>query len=87
MKTPTAKTVAILGTRYGNLAIEQQMLGPLGVQLVESPGQSEVEIVRAAAGAHVIVCGGAPKITAAVIRQQWHRKQRCLLLKDTSLPP
>ena len=69
MKTPTAKTVAILGTRYGNLAIEEQMLGPLGVQLVESPGQSEVEIVRAAAGAHVIVCGGAPKITAAVIRE------------------
>jgi D-3-phosphoglycerate dehydrogenase len=69
VKTTAAKTVAILGTRYGNLAIEQQMLGPLGVQLVESPGQSEAEIVRAAATAHVIVCGGAPKVTAAVIRQ------------------
>jgi D-3-phosphoglycerate dehydrogenase len=69
VETPTAKTVAILGTRYGNLAIEERMLRPLGVQLVESPGQSEAEIVRAAAGAQVIVCGGAPKITAAVIRQ------------------
>lgn len=45
------------------------MLRPFGVQLVESPGQSEAEIVRAAAGAHVIVCGGAPKISAAVICQ------------------
>lgn len=69
MKTTTAKTVAILGTRYGNLAIEQQMLRPFGVELVESPGQSETEILRAATGAHIIVCGGAPKITAAVIRQ------------------
>jgi D-3-phosphoglycerate dehydrogenase len=65
----TAKTVAILGTRYANLAIEQQRLGALGVRLVESPAQSEAEIVRAAAGAHVIVCGGAPKITSAVLRQ------------------
>jgi D-3-phosphoglycerate dehydrogenase len=69
VKTPTAKTVAIVGTRYGNLAIEERLLRPLGVQLVESPGQNEAEIVRAAAGVHVIVCGGAPKITAAVIRQ------------------
>jgi len=69
VKTTAAKTVAILGTRYNNLATEKQMLGPLGVQLVESPGQSEAEIVRAAAGAQVILCGGAPKITAAVIRR------------------
>jgi len=69
VKTTAAKTVAILGTRYGNLAIEQQMLGPLGVQLVESPGQSEAEIVGAAARAQVILCGGAPKISSAVIRQ------------------
>ena len=69
MKTTTVKTVAILGTRYGNLAIEEQMLRPLGVQLVESAGQNEAEIVRAAAAAQVIVCGGAPKVTAAVIRQ------------------
>jgi D-3-phosphoglycerate dehydrogenase len=69
VKTTAVKTVAILGTRYGNLAIEQRMLRPLGVKLVESPGQDEAEIVRAAAAAQVIVCGGAPKITAAVIRQ------------------
>lgn len=36
---------------------------------MQSPGQSEAEILRAAAGARIIVCGGAPKITAAVIRQ------------------
>ena len=61
--------MAILGTRYGNLAIEQRMLRPLGVKLVESAGQDDAEIVRAAAAAQVIMCGGAPKITAAVIRQ------------------
>lgn len=69
MKTTAVKKVAILGTRYGDLAIERRMLGPLGVQLAEAPGQSEIEIVTAAAGAQVILCGGAPKITAAVIRQ------------------
>jgi D-3-phosphoglycerate dehydrogenase len=69
VKTTTAKTVAILGTRYIDLAIEERTLRPLGVQLVESPGQSEEEIVRAAAAAQVIVCGGAPKITAGVIPQ------------------
>lgn len=73
MKT-TAKSVAILGTRYGNLDVEEQMLRPFGVRLVASPGQDEAEIVRAAAAARVIICGGAPKITAAVVHQLPHLK-------------
>ncbi len=50
------------------------MLGPLGVQVVKSPGQSEIEILNTAAGADVILCGGGPKITVAVIRQLPHLK-------------
>ena len=45
------------------------MLDPLGVDLFESRGATEDEIVGAAAEAQVILCGGAPKISAAVIRR------------------
>jgi D-3-phosphoglycerate dehydrogenase len=69
VKTPTAKKVAILGARFGSLAIEEQMLGPLGVALDNANGENDAEIVEAATDAQVILCGGAPKITAAVIRQ------------------
>jgi D-3-phosphoglycerate dehydrogenase / 2-oxoglutarate reductase len=63
------KKVAVLGARYGDLAVEQRMLRPLGVDLSESRGATEDEIVAASAGAQVILCGGAPKISAAVIRR------------------
>jgi D-3-phosphoglycerate dehydrogenase len=67
VKTKPIRRVAILGTRYGDLALEERILGRAGIALVESPGQSEAEIVTTAAQAQVIVCGGVPKITAAVI--------------------
>ncbi len=37
--------VAVLGARYGDLAIERGMLDPLGVDLFESRGATEDEIV------------------------------------------
>jgi D-3-phosphoglycerate dehydrogenase / 2-oxoglutarate reductase len=58
--------VAVLGARYGNLDIERRLLGRC--QLVEGKGISEEEIVAIAQGAQVILCGGAPKISASVIR-------------------
>jgi D-3-phosphoglycerate dehydrogenase len=72
VKTKTVRRVAILGTRYGNLALEERILGGAGIALTEAPGQSEAEIVTTASEAQVIVCGGAPKITAAVIRRLPH---------------
>ncbi|HEY7220322.1 MAG TPA: C-terminal binding protein [Candidatus Binatia bacterium] len=63
------KKVAVLGARYGDLIIERRALGPLGVDLSESSGTTEDEIVAASEGAQVILCGGAPKINAAVIRR------------------
>ena len=68
-KQAARKKVAVLGARYGDLVIEQQALRPLGVDLSESRGATEAEIVAASAGAKVILCGGAPKISAAVIRR------------------
>ena len=69
VKRSARKKVAVLGTRYGNLVVERRMLGPLGVDLSEARGATEDEIVAASEGAHVILCGGAPKISASVIRQ------------------
>lgn len=63
------KKVAVLGARYGELIIEKQLLAPLGVDLSESRGTNEEEIVAASEGAQVILCGGAPKINAEVIRR------------------
>jgi D-3-phosphoglycerate dehydrogenase len=63
------KKVAVLGARYGDLVTERRALRPLGVDLSEAGGATEDEIVAASAGAQVILCGGAPKISAAVIRR------------------
>jgi D-3-phosphoglycerate dehydrogenase len=69
VKRATQKKVAILGARFGNVAIEERMLGRLGVKLAESKGENENEIVEVARDAQVILCGGAPKITSSVIRK------------------
>jgi D-3-phosphoglycerate dehydrogenase / 2-oxoglutarate reductase len=69
VKRSTPKKVAILGARYGDLSVERRALAPLGVDLSESAGRTEEEIIAASEGAEVILCGGAPKITAAVIRR------------------
>ena len=69
MKRSAHKKVAVLGARYGDLTVERRALVPFGVDLSESAGRSEEEIVAASDGAEVVLCGGSPKITAAVIRR------------------
>jgi D-3-phosphoglycerate dehydrogenase len=69
VKRSARKKVTVLGARYGDLIIERRALGPLGVDLSESKGATEDEIIAASQGAQVILCGGAPKINAAVIRR------------------
>ena len=59
--------VAILGTRYEDLAIEEQVLEPLGVAFVVDDGAGPAEIVAAAGRADVILAGSRPRFTADVI--------------------
>ena len=67
--TLSHRKVAILGTRYGNLDIERRALAPLGVTLVAGEGRKEKEIVALCHTAQIILCGSAPKITAAIIQR------------------
>ncbi len=69
MKRSSRKKIAILGARYGDLAVEQHMLCPLGATLVEGQGLTEEEIIDISQGAEVILCGGAPKIRGSAIKQ------------------
>ena len=67
---PSAQNkIAVLGARYGNLDVERRALGRWHAELVEGMGLSEEEIVAVAQGAQIILCGGAPKISASVIRR------------------
>lgn len=59
-------TVAILGTRYPDFAIEADVLGP-GVEIVSGPGGSVEEILACAGGAEVILAGSLPRFSAEVI--------------------
>ncbi|MGH3342769.1 MAG: C-terminal binding protein [Carbonactinosporaceae bacterium] len=59
--------VAVLGTRYQDLAIEEAVLRPLGVRLVTGAGQDAEAVVAAAAGADVILAGSGPRFDAAVL--------------------
>jgi D-3-phosphoglycerate dehydrogenase len=61
------RKVAVLGTRYADLAIEEELLGPLDVALVLGDGGSAAEILEAAADAEVILCGSRPKFDAEVL--------------------
>ncbi len=63
------KKFAVLGVRYGDLNIEKEMLTRLGVRLVEGVGNEEEETLSVCRDAEVILCGGAPKIPASLIRR------------------
>lgn len=64
-----AETVAILGTRYPDLAIEEEVLGPLGVTLVTGDGHSADAIVETSEGATVVMAGSRPRFDAAVLQR------------------
>lgn len=59
--------VAILGTRYQDLAIELAALDGLGTSIVSDPGATPDAIIRAAGKADVILAGSAPRFTAEVL--------------------
>jgi D-3-phosphoglycerate dehydrogenase / 2-oxoglutarate reductase len=63
------RIVAVLGTRYPDLGVEETILGPLGVTLRRSPGDDAASILEAADGAEVVLAGSAPRFDRAVIEQ------------------
>lgn len=67
--TVATPVVAVLGTRYVDLTIEQEILDPLGARLVSGPGDSAGAIVSVAAEADVILTGTSPLFGADVLAQ------------------
>jgi D-3-phosphoglycerate dehydrogenase len=59
--------VAVLGTRYADLAIEEEVLGPLGVTLALGDGGTPDQILEVASDAEVVLCGSRPKFGAEVL--------------------
>jgi D-3-phosphoglycerate dehydrogenase len=65
----SAPIVAVLGTRYDTLAIEEEILGPLGARLVVADGRDAAEILAVAGDADVILAGSRPRFDAAVVER------------------
>ena len=61
------RKVAVLGTRYADLRIEEELLGPLDVALVSGDGGSPEEILQVAGDADVILCGSRPMFDGEVL--------------------
>lgn len=59
-------TVAVLGTRYTDLSVEENILGPRGVRIVTGDGN---DVAEQAAGAVVILAGSGPRFDSGVIEQ------------------
>jgi D-3-phosphoglycerate dehydrogenase len=59
--------VAVLGTRYTDMGIEEEILGPLGAALALGEGGSAEEILAVAADADVVLAGSRPRFDAAVV--------------------
>lgn len=60
-------TVAILGTRYPDFSVEQEILEPVGATIVAGAGATSDEIVELAGEAAVILAGSGPRFDAATI--------------------
>ncbi|MPZ70403.1 MAG: C-terminal binding protein [Actinobacteria bacterium] len=61
--------VAILGTRYRDLSIEEEILAPLGAEIVHGDGGSPEAIIEVAHGAGVILAGSGPRFDAGTLKQ------------------
>lgn len=61
------QVVAVLGTRYPDLSVEEGILGPLGVRIVSGDGGDADAIVAVAAEADLLMLGSRPRITDEVL--------------------
>src|SRR4051794_8865517 len=69
-----ARIVAILGARFGELTIEENLLRRSGATLIAGSGQDEEETARLCEAAEVILAGGAPNFPATLLRRLPHLK-------------
>lgn len=65
--SPAGRRVAVLGTRYADLSIEEAVWDGLGVEVVRGWGGDADEIVAVAGDADVIVAGSPPRFDADVL--------------------
>lgn len=63
----TGRVVAVLGTRYQDLSVELEVLGPLGVELVSGDGGTAADILSVAASADVVLAGSRPRFDEHVL--------------------
>jgi D-3-phosphoglycerate dehydrogenase len=61
--------VAIVGTRYRDLAVESEILTPLGAEIVSGWGGDRADLVEIAGDADVIMAGSAPRFDAETIAE------------------
>jgi D-3-phosphoglycerate dehydrogenase / 2-oxoglutarate reductase len=61
------RKVAVLGTRYADLGIEEEILGTLEVDLVLGDGGSAEDILDVARDAEVVLAGSRPRFDAGVL--------------------
>ncbi|MGH2735727.1 MAG: C-terminal binding protein [Actinomycetota bacterium] len=61
--------VAILGTRYADVSVEQRILGPRGVEVTRGDGADADSIVRETEGATVVLAGSRPRFDATVLER------------------
>lgn len=59
--------VAVLGTRYPDLSIEERILHPLGAAIRRGDGEDARAIVAVAGDADVILCGSAPRFDRSTL--------------------
>lgn len=59
--TMTPKKVAIIGTRYANFSIEEEVFAGMGITIVSGPGRDSENIVEIAGDAEIILAGAPPK--------------------------
>jgi D-3-phosphoglycerate dehydrogenase len=59
--------VAILGTRYPDFSVEEELLASLDIDLIAGDGATEESIIATAGSAEVILAGSRPQFTAGVL--------------------
>lgn len=64
---PEQPVVAILGTRYADFSVEEEVLAAAGARLVSGAGHSFDEVVDVASNADVILAGSAPRFDARTL--------------------
>ena len=67
LRPMTERRVAVLGTRYADLTVEEEVLASLGVRLVAADGGTADEVLAAARGAEVVLAGSRPRFPAEVV--------------------